>query len=64
MGRFRTDVENLFLTEMVEEDVDFIMMEDSINDIVLANNKGLFDDTSSGNDLLDMDDFEDDLDIF
>lgn len=61
MNRFRTDVENLFLAEMVEEDTDFVMMEDTIDDIIPANNKGLFDDTSSGDDLdsiLDGDDFD------
>lgn len=57
--RFRTDIENLFLSEMVEEDRDFIINEDTIDDIIPANTTGLFDDTSSGDDLdriLDGDD--------
>ena len=61
MSRFRTDVENLFLSEMVEEDRDFIMTEDTIDDIIPANTTGLFDDTSSGDDLdsiLDGEDYD------
>ena len=54
MKRFRTDVENLFLSEMVEEDRDFIMTEDTIDDIIPANNIGLFDDVSSDSDLDDI----------
>lgn len=67
MNRFRTDVENLFLAEMVEEDRDFIMMEDAIDDIIPENTKGLFGDdnpfgdSSSGDDLdsiLDNEDYD------
>lgn len=62
MGRFRTDVENLFLSEMVEEDMDLVITEDSIDDIIPDNTIGLFDDTTSGNDdvdiVLDVDDLE------
>lgn len=60
MGRFRTDIENLFLTEMVEEDRIFIMAEDTVDDIIPKNTVGLFDDTSSGDDIdsiLDGEDF-------
>lgn len=63
MNRFRTDVENLLLSEMVEEDRDFIMTEDTIDDIIPANTVGLFDDTSSGDDLEDLLD-DDDYDLF
>jgi len=59
MSRFRTDVENLFLSEMVEEDRDFIMKEDTIDDIIPENNTGLFDDTSSGDDLTSIIDDDD-----
>ena len=58
MSRFRTDVENLFLSEMVEEDRTFIMSEDTIDDIIPVNTVGLFDDTSSGDD--DLEDLLDD----
>ena len=57
--RFRTDIESLLLSEMVEEDRDFIINEDTIDDIIPANTVGLFDDTSSRDDLdsiLDGDD--------
>lgn len=63
MNRHRTDIENLLLSEMVEEDRDFIMTEDTIDDIIPANNTGLFDDTSSGDNLDDIID-GDDLDLF
>ena len=62
-NRFRTDVENLFLAEMVEEDVNFVLAEDVIDGIIPENTKGLFDDTSSGDDLDDIMD-GDDLDLF
>lgn len=66
MNRFRTDVENLFLSEMVEEDRDFILSEDTIDDIIPENNKSLFDsfDDSSSED--DLDDIlnGDDMDLF
>ena len=64
MSRFRTDVENLFLAEMVEEDRDFIMTEDTIDDIIPANTRGLFDDTSSEDDYLDDILDGDNLDLF
>lgn len=60
MCRFRTDVENLFLSEMVEEDRSFIMSEDTIDDLIPANTVGLFDDTSSGDDIEDLLDGDDD----
>lgn len=60
MNRFRTDVENLFLSEMVEEDREFIMCEDTIDDIIPENTVGLFGDTSSDDDLTDILDDEDD----
>ena len=63
MDRFRTDVENLFLSEMVIEDMDFILTEDTIDDIIPENTKGLFDDTSSNDDLDDIL-FDDDSDLF
>jgi hypothetical protein len=61
MSRFRTDVENLFLSEMVEEDRSFIMTEDTVDDIIPANSVSLFDDTSSGD---DFSDFIDDEELF
>ena len=68
MNRFRTDVEDLLLREMVEEDSNFIMMEDCIDGIIPENNKGLFDDSSSEDDLFgdDLDDLlnGEDLDLF
>ena len=65
MNRVRTDVENLFLSEMVEEDSYFIMNEDNVDDIIPGNNRGLFDDSSSGyDDLNDFLDDEDDFDLF
>lgn len=60
MSRFRTDVENLFLSEMVEEDRSFIMSEDTIDDLIPVNTVGLFDDTSSGDDIEDLLDGDDD----
>ena len=60
MSRFRTDVENLFLSEMVEEDRSFIMSEDTSDDLIPANTVGLFDDTSSGDDIEDLLDGDDD----
>ena len=60
MSRFRTDVENLFLSEMVEEDRSFIMSEDTIDDLIPANTVGLFDDASSGDDIEDLLDGDDD----
>lgn len=60
MSRIRTDVENLFLSEMVEEDRMLIMAEDTIDDIIPENTTGLFDDVSSESnleDILDDDDY-------
>lgn len=59
--RHRTDVESLFLAEMVEEDREFIMTEDTIDDLIPENNRGLFDDTSSEDNLEDI---LDDPDLF
>jgi len=65
MEKIRTDVENLFLKEMVEEDLDFVFTEDAIDDIIPTNTVGLFDDTSSRDAIEDIDDIDDDnLDIF
>ena len=62
MKRFRTDVEHLFLSEMVEEDRSFIMTEDSIDDIIPENTMGLFDDTTSEDNLDDI--LDDNIDLF
>jgi hypothetical protein len=52
--RVRTDVENLFLSEMVTEDRFFMNKEESVIDNIIPESAtGLFDSTSS------MDDFED-----
>lgn len=62
--RFRTDVENLFLSEMVEEDRQFVMIEDTIDDIIPENNKSIFDnDSTSSADIYDsiLDDNEDNI---
>ena len=64
MDRFRTDVENLFLAEMVEEDMNLVLTEDAIDDLIPENTRGLFDDTSSGDDDLDSIIDGDDLDLF
>jgi hypothetical protein len=64
MSKFRTDIENLFLLEMAEEDMDFILAEDTIDEIIPENTKGLFDDTSSGDDDLDSIINGDDFDLF
>ncbi len=61
---FRTEVEDLFLREMVEEDRDFIMKEDTIDDIIPTNTTGLFDDVSSEDDIDDILDGEDDDNLF
>lgn len=62
MSRFRTDIENLLLAEMVEEDRAFIMTEDTVDDIIPDNTVGLFGDTSSEDNLEDL--LDDDLDVF
>ena len=64
MNRFRTDVENLYLKEMVEEDNSFIMTEDTVDDIIPVNTTGLFDDTSSGDDLDSILLGDDEFDLF
>lgn len=61
MSRFRTDVENLFLEELVEEDATFLVngFEDNADDLIASNtDQGLFDDTSS------EDGFEDSGELF
>lgn len=61
MSKFRTDVENLFLEELVEEDATFLVngFEDNADDIIASNtDQGLFDDTSS------EDGFEDSGELF
>lgn len=59
MSRIRTDVETLFLSEMVEDDNMDIMYEDAIDDIIPSNTVGIFDDTaSSDNGLIDNDDVD------
>lgn len=73
--RIRTDVENLLLSEMVEDDEFFInggALEEAMDAIVPANtNPGLFDDATSDDDLVDdmndpdvLDLLGDDDDIF
>ena len=70
MSRIRTDVETLFLSEMVEDDNMDIMYEDAIDDIIPSNTVGIFDDTtSSDNGLIDDDDVdlysdEDNMNLF
>ena len=64
MDKFRTDPENLFLSEMVEEDTAMVLSEDTIDDIIPENNNtSLFDDVSS-NDGIDLIIDVDDLEIF
>lgn len=60
--RSRTDVENLLLAEMVEEDVDYTMTENAIDGITLENTVGLFGDISSEDSVEDM--VEDDDGLF
>jgi len=55
MSRIRTDIENLLLHEMVEEDNAMIMAEDTIDDIIPTNTDSLFGDSSSD----DLDDILD-----
>ena len=64
MDKFRTDPEKLFLSEMVEEDTDMVLTEDTVDDIIPENNNtSLFDDVSS-NDGIDLIINVDDLEIF
>ena len=59
IGMNRTDVENLFLTEMVEEDSDDISMEDSAYDMLISDSgDSLFGDSSSEDYLDDDEDYE------
>ena len=56
MSKFRTDIENLFLEELVEEDATFLVngFEDNADDIIASNtDQGLFDDTTSSEDCFD-----------
>ena len=60
---FRTDVENLFYQEMVQEDANYLIMGDYDDDIdaVMPQNYGdggVFDSTSSDEDMTDEDDNE------
>lgn len=53
MSKFRTDIENLFLEELVEEDATFLVngFEDNADGIIASNtDQGLFDDTTSSED--------------
>ena len=53
--RVRTDVENLFLAEMVIEDRFFLNMEESVIDNLIPEREaGLFDDSSSMDDIEDL----------
>lgn len=63
--RFRTDVETLFLSEMVEDDRLFIMEEDlGVDGIIPTNTSGLFDDSSSEDIFKDDVLYDDELDLF
>lgn len=65
MSRIRTDVEELFLMEMVQEDSDFILSEDALVDNIIPDNTiGIFDDTSSEDSELDRLINGDDLNLF
>ena len=55
---FRTDIETLLLSEMVEEDNVFIMNEDMIDGLIPENTKGIFDD-SFGDTSSEYDDLDD-----
>jgi hypothetical protein len=46
---------------MVEEDREFVMEEDTIDDIIPANTVGLFDNVSSEDDIIDDDTFGEEL---
>ena len=53
MSKFRTDIENLFLEELVEAAATFLVngFEDNADDIIASNtDQGLFDDTTSSED--------------
>lgn len=64
MDRIRTDVENIFLKEMVEEDRVAIMAEDTVDDIIPANTVGLFGDSSSDSIFDNEEDLDGDLELF
>lgn len=64
MSRIRTDIENLLLHEMVEEDNAFILSEDTVDDIIPTNTDSLFGDNSSSDDLDDILDGEYDDALF
>lgn len=58
---FRTDVEKLFYEEMVEEDANYLIMgdyDDDIDAVIPQNygNGGIFDSTSSEEDMIDDED--------
>ena len=60
---FRTDVENLFYQEMVQEDANYLIMgdyDDDIDSVIPQNygDGGVFDSTSSDEDMTDEDDNE------
>ena len=53
--RIRTDVENLFLAEMVTENRIFLNMEESVIDNLIPEKEaGLFDSSSSMDDIEDL----------
>lgn len=65
MSKFRTDVENIFYEDMLEEDANYLIMGDDdtcIDAIIPQNygNGGVFDSTSSKEDIIP----DDDEDIF
>lgn len=65
MSKFRTDVENIFYEDMLEEDANYLIMGDDdtcIDAIIPQNygNGGVFDSTSSEEDII----LDDDEDIF
>ena len=53
-NRFRTEVESLYLKEMVEEDSNFLLKESDLDPIIPENTEGLFGDTSSEMDIDDI----------
>ena len=56
----RTDVENLFLKEMVEEDTDDMFNEEAEFDALIPGDDSLFSDSSSEDSLDGLDPSEDD----
>lgn len=64
MSKFRTDVENIFYEDMLEEDANYLIMGDDdtcIDAIIPQNygNGGVFDSTSSEEDI--MPDIDEDI---